>query len=402
MIIVLNLKALLSTEGRTLVDESLPVFELERWQSLRENYARILLSESGVEPLTIAEINELIGEPLFEDDFRISYGWTKGSPELRKTISEMYRADINEENILVTNGSSEANLLTVLSTIKKGDLVIAEMPNYMQIYNLLKWKGAKIIEAWRKPEENFRLNLNRLINNIRRLKPKAIFITNPNNPTGMFLSNNEVNEIYDEASKVKSIIIFDEVYRGLEHEGRVDSLIEIGDMKNVIVTSGLSKAYGLPGLRIGWIIAEENLIMKMWSIKDYTSIAPSRLSDSLATRCLRGNVRNKLLERGRGIVRRNKEILGKIANDYKDVMKVYYPLAGAYFIGKFTWSNNSNQICERLFKEYGVLICPGETFKLKGFARIGMGQSPEKYENSLKAMFNGLKEIKKEETNCLI
>lgn len=376
----------------------LPIFKLERWQSSRENYAKILLSESGVEPLTISELEKVIGEKLFEDKFKLSYGWTRGSPELRKIISSIYKADVNEDNILVTNGSSEANFLTVLSIIKKDDPVIVEMPNYMQIYNLLKWREAKIIEAWRKPEENFRLDINNLIKKIRKLKPKAIFMTNPNNPTGMYLSSKEINEIYDEASKANSIVVFDEVYRGLEHEEQVDSLIEIGEIKNVIVTSGLSKAYGLPGLRIGWIVAEKTLIEKMWSIKDYTSIAPSKLSDMIAAKCLEENARRKLLERGKSIVKRNKEILSRIATEYEEIMKVYYPLAGAYFIGKFTWSKNSIQICETLFEEYGVLICPGETFRLEGFARIGMGQSPENYEKSLRAMFNGLMKIKEEMT----
>ncbi len=379
-----------------MIVDNLPFFELERWQSLRENYAKILLSESGVEPLTLGELTEIIGEPLLNDDFQISYGWTGGSLKLRKTIAETYSAEVDENNILVTNGSSEANFIVVLSTIREGDVAIVEKPNYMQIINLLTWRRAKAIEIWRKPENNFKIQIEELLDLISKNRPKAVFLTNPNNPTGQYLTSEEIREIHEEASKHHAILVFDEVYRGLEHNGEaVKSILETGEIGNIIAVSSLSKAYGLPGLRIGWIAADSTRVMKMWSLKDYTSIAPSKISDEMAFKSLQPGNREKIITRAKEIVNGNKEILREISGKYPEAMEIHWPHAGAFFLGEFTWSRNSVEICEKLFKEHGVLICPGETFGLKGYARIGMGQSPSKYRDSLIALFEGLEKIRR-------
>ncbi|MEM3615254.1 MAG: aminotransferase class I/II-fold pyridoxal phosphate-dependent enzyme [Candidatus Methanomethylicia archaeon] len=368
-------------------------FELERWQSLRETRAKILLSESGVEPLSIKELKEIIGEPILDDDFTISYGWTQGSIKLREAIKGIYDADIDAENILVTHGSVEANLLVTLSQVKIGDKIILEKPNYMQIHGLTEWRKAKQYIIWREPENDFKMDLNKLINLMKEAKPKAIFLTNPNNPTGKYLGNKELEELYQEAEKLEIKLIIDEVYLGAEYKEELKSLVEVSNgSENVIVTSGLSKSYGLPGLRIGWIVASKEDCMRMWSLKDYTTIASSKISDEIAYKCLKPEARRRILERTKKILKENLETLRQKSSKM-DKVKVYLPDAGAIFLMEFMGRRDDVYICERLFKDYGILICPGSTFELKGFARVGMGHKPEIFKENIEILIETLSKI---------
>ncbi|MHA1581073.1 MAG: aminotransferase class I/II-fold pyridoxal phosphate-dependent enzyme [Candidatus Baldrarchaeia archaeon] len=374
--------------------DSLPVFCLERWLSLRENYAKILLCESGVEPLTIAELEELYGKPVIDSSLELGYGWTKGSPELRGKIAELYDG-VSEDNILVTCGSSEANFLTALATVEKGDTIVVEMPNYMQIPGLLKWRGAKVIEIWRKPERNFQLSTDELVKIIEEYKPKAFFAINPNNPTGQFLKEKELREIAEAANKNNTMLVFDEVYRGLEHDSPTPpSIIDIVGVEKGVVISGLSKVFGLPGPRIGWIVAGKKLIEKLWAIKDYTTIAPSNISDHIATIALSENIREKLVERAKKIVKENKNTLRNLSSKYSDVMRIVWPEATPIFMAEINWAENSEEICEKLFKDYGILITPGTCFNLSKYIRITLGPEPRKYRKDVAELFEALAELK--------
>ncbi|PUA32244.1 MAG: hypothetical protein B7O98_06135 [Zestosphaera tikiterensis] len=366
--------------------KNLPTFCLERWQSLHETKAEVLLSESGVHPLSISELEEL-GVDLKEiSKLELSYGWTKGSPKLREHISSLYSNVIDEENIIVTNGSAEANLLSVLSLVSNGDVVIVDMPNYMQVYGLLKWVGARIIPVWRKPPK-WDLPLEEFLNFIKDRSPKAIFVTDPNNPTGNHADKKVLSELAEEAVKNNITLVFDEVYWGLELDDPKASIIEVAGPYNVVSVSGLSKVYGLPGLRIGWVAGPKDLIDKAWRVKDYTSIAPSIISDYIASRVLEPEAVKKLKGRAKNIVSENINIARGILVDYKDVLEPYWPSAGAFLWARIPWSNDTLNVAQHLFKNHSILINPGECFELPGFVRIGIGQKPYYFkENFIKLM----------------
>ncbi|MCD6368558.1 MAG: aminotransferase class I/II-fold pyridoxal phosphate-dependent enzyme [Thermoproteales archaeon] len=375
--------------------ERLPLFSLERWQSERENYAKILLSESGVEPFTLSELEKYVGNKLFSEDFTIDYGWTHGSLQLREKICGLYNADIKPENILVTCGGAEANFLAVLSLIRKGDPVIVEMPNYMQIHGLLKWIGAKVYGVWRRPENGFGLDIGEIRDLAEKVSAKAIFITNPNNPTGKILSRKDLEELSDFSRRKRCILVFDEAYRGLEHNGSITpSVIEINDLDYSVVTSTLSKTFALPGLRIGWLIARESVVKRAWSIHDYTTIAPAKISDHLATLVLEPEVAKKIRERCLNIVLKNKNYLERKLKEKPKLLEVAWPEAGAFFLAKLMWTNESLEVCQRIFLKKGILIVPGECFNLKGYIRVGMGQRPEKYVKALDELFKALDDLR--------
>ncbi len=370
---------------------------MERWQSERENKARILLSESGVEPLTLEELIGY-GAEISLDKIVIGYGWTKGSPTLRHMVSE-FLDGISPENILITSGSSEANFLAVLTIVRPGDNVIVDMPNYMQIPGLLSWRGAEVYEAWRSPNNSWKIPVVDILEAIKKVKPRAIFLTVPNNPTGA-IDYDSLAEIASELKITHTILVIDEVYRGLEiHQEISKSAITLGVEYGVpvVVTGGLSKVFGLPGLRIGWIASNiKGIIDSAWANKDYTTISPPRISEVIATQALRREVRDRLIERAKTIVKRNIEILKEIIYNKKELLEPWWPLAGSFLLARVPWVRDTMKLAETLFNKYGILVVPGECFELPGTVRIGLGRrDPNIAREEFLELLNALENIKK-------
>lgn len=373
--------------------EGLPTFCLERWQSLHETSARVLLSDSGVHPLTFSELPDygLSLDQLLKVE--LGYGWTKGSPELRERISEIYGGSVSPENVVVTNGSAEANLVTTLSVVKAGDLVLVDTPNYMQVPGLLKWIGARVIFLKRKPP-NWDFPLDEALTLMRQHKPRAFFVNDPNNPTGAYMTRNELEELSYEAEKTNTLLVFDEVYWGSELYESRPSILEVATPELVVSVSGLSKVYGLPGLRIGWVAGSEKLVNRLWSLKDYTTIAPSSLSDYIASVILEPKNVGKLRGRAKDFVKNNLVVLREIHDRVTDLFEVFWPRAGAYFLARIPWSDNTLMITHRLFSEYGVLVNPGECFGIPGYLRVGLGQHPSVFRESLRYFVDSLVRVR--------
>ncbi|MCE4600865.1 MAG: pyridoxal phosphate-dependent aminotransferase [Desulfurococcales archaeon] len=374
----------------------LPPFCLERWQSERETSAEILLSESGVDPVTLEYLKSIgVDVDLYSVD--LGYGWTRGSPGLRKRIAELYSV-INEDQVLVTTGSAEANLLAVATIVKPGDIVVVDMPNYMQVHGLLQARSAEIYEAWRSPQKEWSMPIEDLLELLRKRKPRAVFVTNPNNPTGR-VEREALESLVEEAAKHNTVVIVDEVYKGLEHSTTpAPSILEYASKYNVpaVSVAGLSKVYGLPGLRIGWIASTDSgIIEKAWSIKDYTTISPPRLSEAVAEAVLSPYIRGKLVERAQRIVRRNLELLREELAGAEGLVEPWWPEAGAFMLLRIPWARDTLSLSQRIYTDYRLLVNPGECFELPGVIRIGLGTSDD--EASRKAystLFKALRELK--------
>lgn len=229
-------------------------FELERFQSLWENRVTFNLTESGVHPLTIQELlNESEIKNLLNK--RIGYGQTNGSIPLRETISRLYPG-VGAENILVTNGSAEANFIAMWSLLESTDEVLFMIPNYMQMWGIIRSFGAGIKAFHLKEELDWKPDLDEILNQVTP-KTKMIVICNPNNPTGAVLSEKEMQRIFDIAETNNIWIYADEVYRGAELEGNESpSFLNLrNSYDKVIVTGGypnpmLFPASGSAGLQV--------------------------------------------------------------------------------------------------------------------------------------------------------
>ena len=350
-------------------------FEMERLQSIWENRVAWNLSESGVHPLRVEELAETDDERMAVLRQELGYTQTNGTPELRAAIAALYPG-ATPDHVQVTNGGSEANLVVLLHTLAAGDDVVMMTPNYMQAPGLVKGLGAAV-HAWPLAMAGRRWApdldaLDRLVTP----RTKVVFICNPNNPTGARLTAVELDAICAAAARVGAWVISDEIYRGAELDGDETPTVW-GRYERAIVTSGLSKAYGLPGLRIGWVVGPPPVVEALWGIHDYTSIAPGAVNDRLARIALAPARRTKLLARTRGIIRANYLIVQRWIERRAAALDHVAPEAGAIVFVRYRHAINSTQLIERLRDEQSVLVVPGDHFHMDGHLRIGFGSDPE-------------------------
>jgi hypothetical protein len=346
-------------------------FAMERWQSTWENRVRYNLSESGVHPLSVAELLSLAGQTLDAvAGHRLGYPQSNGSAPLRTAIATLYPG-ATAENVLVTNGSAEANFCAFWQLAQAGDRVAIVLPTYMQTWGLARTFGAQIAPIWLREELGWQPDLTEVDLAIAP-GTKLVIVTNPNNPTGAILSDEATGRIVRRAAEAGAWLLSDEVYQGAEREaGPTPSLWGRGE--RVLVTNGLSKAYGLPGLRIGWCVAPPALIAELWARKDYTTIGPSVISDWLATRALEPGVRLKILARTRSILRTNWPVLERWLASQGDQLRFRAPDAGAICYARYRSSINSSALAERLRRDRDVLVVPGDQFGMDHFIRFGFG-----------------------------
>jgi aspartate/methionine/tyrosine aminotransferase len=349
------------------------VFKMERMQSTWENVVDYNLSESGVHPLNLKELLSA-AEVEALTAVEIGYTQTNGTIGLRENITRLYPG-ASLEQILATAGSSEANFLLMWSLIEPGDEVLFELPNYMQMGGLLPAFGARV-KPFRLHES---LGWQPDLDEMRKLvtpRTKLIVLTNPNNPTGSVLSPESMNGIVDLAAGVGAWILADEVYQGAELSG-APSPSFWGRWEKTLVVNGLSKAYGLPGLRVGWIVGPEEIVKRTWPYHDYTTISPSALSDHLATRALSPGTRERILARTRGILNANFPVLERWLGDHDGLFTFRRPQAGAICFARYALKANSTELVERLVREKSVLVVPGDHFETDGYLRFGYGSEKD-------------------------
>jgi aspartate/methionine/tyrosine aminotransferase len=348
-------------------------FEMERMQSEWENRVAHNLSESGVHPMSPEEfLSPAEGSELLQR--RLVYIQSNGSDELRAAIATLYTG-ASAENVVVTNGSAEANFICAWRFVEPGDEVVMILPNYGQLLGIFGGFGAKVVEVKLREEHGWALDPDELR---RAVGPKTrlIVVCNPNNPTGAVLSDAERRAILDAAALHGSWVLADEVYRGAEREGP-ETPTFWGGYERVLATGGLSKAYGLPGLRLGWIVAPGSATWDLWGRKDYTSISPGALSDYLAQKALVPATRARILERTRRILQENYAVLGSWATRRGEAFRMVPPRAGAIAYLRYPWKVNSTELVLRLRDEQSVLIVPGDHFGMDGFLRVGYGNEPQ-------------------------
>lgn len=364
-------------------------FELERWQSTWENRVRYNLSESGVHPLSIKELLDLAGEsagPLL--DVRLGYSQSNGTDLLRGRIAALYPG-VGPEQILVTTGSAEANFVVCWRLVEPGDAVAVMLPNYLQTWGLARNFGAQVRgftlraeSRWEPAPEDLR----------QAIAPgtKLVVVTNPHNPTGHVLSKETCEAIVKRAADVGAWLLADEVYQGAERDGSTTPSFW-GSYERVIVVSGLSKAYGLPGLRIGWVLGPQGFAAEAWARHDYTTIGPAGASDHLAAVALEPRVRERVLARTRDILRSNYPVLEQWLKRFGDTFTWNPPEAGAICLVKYRQAVSALELVERMRAEHSVLLVPGDHFGLPNHIRLGFGEELHHFREALAETERGLK-----------
>lgn len=358
-------------------------FAMERLQSVWENRVAWNLSESGVHPLRVEELADAPDERAALLAQELGYGQTNGTPDLRTAIAALYPG-AGPDHIQVTNGGSEANCIALMHLVQPGDEVVMMTPNYMQAPGLARALGATLRPwplAGGADHGRWRADLDAL-DALVTPRTRAVFICNPNNPTGARLTASDLDQVCRVAGRAGAWVIADEIYRGAELDG-VETATVWGRYDRVLVTSGLSKAYGLPGLRIGWVAGPPAVVDELWGVHDYTSIAPGAVSDRLARLALGPAKRERLIARTRGIVRANYPVVKRWADRRAALVSHAPPDAGAIVFIRYHHPINSTTLIERLRDQRSLLVVPGDHFEMDGYLRIGFGSAPDHLKGAL-------------------
>lgn len=367
-------------------------FEMERLQSLWENVVDCDLSESGTRAVSLEELIEwgLDFDPLLRTP--LGYSQTNGTVALREALARMYPG-ATADHIMVTNGSSEANYLVTAALVEQGDSVAYQMPNYLQPKGLATyWSGVatqafrlRFDAGWEPDWEDFE----------RTVRPgcKLVYITNPNNPTGKVLSEAARERIVRRCEQVGAWLLSDEVYLGSEID-RPQTKTLYGASERVIVVSGLSKAFGIPGVRIGWLVGPPWLAAEAWRLHDYTTIGPSKLSDAIAAFAVRPDIREKLFDRTKRIVREQLPLVQEFVKESRGMLEFNVPDATAMAFMRWRGPGTTADLCKRLLEKRSTLIVDGKLLGLDGYLRVWSGAPRDRLVEGLRRFGEELRTLR--------
>lgn len=345
-------------------------FQMERMQSTWENIVDYDMSESGVRPLTLRELAGMGFDLDAFLDVPLGYSQSNGTIELRERIASHYPG-ATVDHVEVTNGTSEANYLIALSQLQPGDTVAMEVPNYMQMPGVARSLGATVRTFRLRQDAGWEPDWDEFD---RAVTPdtKLLYLSNPNNPTGAVLSDEAMRRIAERCEQTGTWLLADEVYLGAEVDRpRTTSFWGMGE--RVIVTSGLSKAYGIPGVRIGWLVGPPSLAAGCWTQHDYITIGPNKMSDRIARVAVEPQNRERCYARTRDILRHNLPIAREWMATLGGLLSWHEPQAGAIALLAYEGDLPSVELAERVRRNRSTLVVPGAHVGLEGYLRIWLG-----------------------------
>jgi aspartate/methionine/tyrosine aminotransferase len=364
-------------------------FQLERLMSIWEHQVEYNLSESGVSPLTINELMQ--NDPAAIDELlsaELNYPQTNGEIALRERIAALYPT-ATHENVVVTVGAAQANFATILTTLDPGDEIAVMLPNYMQIWGIATNYNLQVKTFSLKEEHGWTVDLDEL-NQAVSEKTRLIAICNPNNPTGHIMSPGETDAVVAAAARVGAWILSDEVYAGAEHHTDAATPSLWGRYERVLAIGSLSKAYGLPGLRVGWVVAPPAMSGEIWARQDYITISATKLGNKLAAYALSPEVRPRLLDRTRRYIRAGYHNFEHWVKNHADLFSLIPPQAAAIAFVRYHRDVNSSTLIERLIKEQKTYVVPGDHFGLDHHLRISYGLSADYVNQGLDRLYRVL------------
>ncbi|MBU2944659.1 aminotransferase [Shimia thalassica] len=360
-------------------------FGVEIWMNEWENHCAFNLAETCVESITIDELLRLAGRNT--DDLsdllpmKMTYGAIEGSTRLRSAIAALY-GDQTVENITVTHGTIAANMLIHKTLVGRGDRVVSIVPTYQQHYAIPSSIGADVQKLVLEEANAFLPDMD----DLRRLVvpgTKLITLTNPNNPTGALIERPMLEEIAEIARSVGAYVLCDEVYRGTNQtgSGMTEAMADI--YEKGISTAGMSKAYSLAGLRLGWIVAPPEVTAQVLVHRDYDTISVGMINDHFASIAL--EAKDKLLARSQRITRGNLALLEAWIETEPRVSWIK-PRSGTTAMLKLDVPVTARAFCVGLLEETGVMLTPGDVFDMEGYVRIGYANNPEILKAGLEKM----------------
>jgi aspartate/methionine/tyrosine aminotransferase len=357
-------------------------FYTERYYALHEFSAPYLLSASDCESLAVDELLARAGVPL--DTFgrlHLGYTETQGAPTLRCKIAGLYDA-VEARQVIGLSAPEEGIFLTMHALLEPGDEVIVLVPCYDSLANMAEYLGCRVARwSFKEPDSTqdgdpascgWRLDLadlERLITPRTRL----VIVNFPHNPTGYLPSREEWQALVQIVARTGAWLFCDEMYRGLEHDPAARLPSGCDSYERAITLGGLSKTYGLPGLRAGWLALQDRPLRdRILGWKDYTTICASAPSEALAEIALQ--IGEELGARSRRIILDNLALAEPFFGRWSDAFRWYRPTAGS--VGLVALRNGSAEaFCHQLVAEQGVLLLPSTGMGFgDGHVRFGFGR----------------------------
>ncbi|MFJ1764722.1 capreomycidine synthase [Amycolatopsis sp. NPDC088138] len=360
---------------------------LEDW--LRDRYFDLPLdiSGSGVQDYSLGELRERLGIPVGELDalvFRDSP--SLGCLPLRELIARRVGTG-RPDRIMVTHGSTEALFLALTALVRPGDEIVVLRPAYQSLSSIAEALGARLVPWILDPADGFRPDLERLRAALTA-RTRAVVVNFPHNPTGTTLGHDQYAELLGLLEGHPCHLLWDAASADLTYR---DAPLPdpSASLPRVISVGTLSKAYGLPGLRVGWCSAPAGLVEDMVRIRDYVSISTSPLAELLATAVLRDP--EALLRPRLRQAAANREVLLGWAVDNADLVALPEPLGGVAAFPAVLGGLDSDALCHALERR-GALAVPGSCFGHPDRMRIGFGGHPEQFRNGLDLLVDTMRQ----------
>jgi len=318
--------------------------------------AKYNLATSGMSNLKLRELRVSL------DDLEITDGGYGYQP-LIESIAARYR--VAAESIVTAAGTTFANHLAMAALVQPGDEVLFEQPAYEPMLATVRYLGADVKRFTRKFEAEFRLNVEEIAAFVTP-NTRLIVLTNLHNPTGVLIDDETLRQVGEIARNVGARVLVDEVYMETLFEEMPRTSFHFGN--EFVVTSSLTKAFGLSGLRCGWIFAEPELAKRMWFLNDLFASTPVHSGERLSVVAMQqlaeiGARAEELLNRNRGLLN---EFL-----DTREDLEVVRPEFGTVMFPRVR-RGTSEELCRVLREKYETSVVPGRFFEMPEHFRIGI------------------------------
>ncbi|HEV2148428.1 MAG TPA: capreomycidine synthase [Longimicrobiaceae bacterium] len=357
----------------------LPPALLENW--MRDYYfdTDLDLGSSGVDDFTMVDLRRLLG--LTEADFdRVVFAdsMSLGGEGLRRALADRWLGG-DTSRVMATHGSSEANFLLDHALLRPGDEVVVLDPCYPQLFAIAEALGCTLKQWPLRWENGFVPD----VEEAKRLigpRTRMVVVNFPHNPTGATLAPEQQDELIAACERVGAYLLCDNAFQELVHDG--PPLPEpVLRYERAISTGTFSKAYGLPGLRVGWCFAAPEVLEQMVRVRDYVTLHLSPLVEMIAERAIDGA--DRLLAERLGLARMNREVVAEWVEDHADFVEWVPPRGGVAAFPRLHAVPDVEAFCHRLAQEQRVLLVPGSCFGHPQHVRLGFGRSTRVLEEGL-------------------
>jgi aspartate/methionine/tyrosine aminotransferase len=345
-----------------------------------------VLGASDVETYSVGELLHLARGSVQLECIRLGYEDVKGRPSLRQAVADCYPdARLTEANILMTIGASEAILLALHASLKPNDKALVCHPAYQGLSEMAETAGAIVTRYDYLAQADFKPDLGAVRKFLEDSRPQVLLLNSPHNPTGQVLDREALVDLFRLAKDVGTRVIVDEVFHGIwiDHEP-VPSAVSLDS--DVVVISCLSKVYGLPGLRIGWLAGPADFIDECKLLRYYTSLAPPSVVQQLAEIALRNGA--QLIDRGQKNVTQNYRLAIEWLDSHQESFDYIRPQGGTVMLLKLKANVDTKSFAEDLAEKRHVFLVPCSwAFEMEeGYLRLGLGGNPKLFAEGLAAL----------------